>query len=227
MVSISMFLFSLAGLGQDGALKLFVKPGGDFFIQVDGSEPQQAHILNLSDGEHHLAVWSYGYEVMDTVLTVVANETTKVYLELSKSPAYQEHERLANKYQKQKVAYQVYTSGFLAASAIATTIFYVRQNGQFNEFESLSKDYRNSTDPQEILKLKGELEEVSDNQQRNLRYFQVGVPVTIVAAGLTYWGFRKSAGMEQPVYNDPNRLRFQGVSFTPDGIPALGMTFKF
>jgi hypothetical protein len=224
---IALMLVSLAGVSQKGSVRLFVKPGSDYYIMLDDLKSKQSHILTLEAGQHDISLWSYGYDRMDTTLTIMAGDTTRAIFELNKSADYVAYQRQIEKYHRKNLALKGYTSAFLLASTVTSAIFYAKHKSSFNDYEALEGRYAESVDPQEILQIKEEMVEVSDRQNKNLTGFQVALPVTIVAAGLTYWGFRKSEKLERPEYQDKNSVVFKGLSYNIQGSWQLQLAMNF
>lgn len=224
---IALMLVSLVGVAQKGSARLFVKPGSDFFVKVNGGEPAQSHIITLDQGQHDISLWSYGYERMDTSLTILSGDTVKLFFELSQSQEYQQYKHQTEKFHRKNLALKGYTSAFLLASTVTTALFYAKHRADYKDYEELEGRYAESIDPQEILQIKEEMVEVSDSQNKNLTKFQVALPVTIVAAGLTYWGFKKSKKLKRPEYQDKNSVVFRGLSYNNEGSWQLQLAMNF
>ncbi len=221
-----LMLLASAVSAQQGCVRIFVKPGNDFYVIIDGDTPVQVHMVTLDSGKHDISIWAYGHEIMDTSLTVLAGDTSKAFFVLRKSDEFVAFSEKMEKYNSRKAALQVYPAGLLAVGVVTSGVFFVQQRSRKAEFDAMEINYAESVDPIEILELKQEMESIALKQNKSLSAFQVAWPLTVVAATLTYFGFRKSNKMDRPEYEDKNSVVFKGLSYNNEQGWRLGLAIN-
>lgn len=199
-----------------GTLRLLIDPGDNFQFVVDRKFRMQQREVTLSGGPHHFAIWAPTRTIVDTTLLVVPGRTTDFVLRLPYSREYLAFRSEMDAHIQKRRWARTWPVA-INVGAVAWTI--VSYNGYRQAHRRLETDlatYENSVVPAEITVLKEEIipaHKRDFRQARNMAIASAGV--TALSAGFTWWRFKRTAQWPQPVFEDKERIRFEGLAFLP------------
>ncbi|MCW5897852.1 MAG: hypothetical protein KIT10_01170 [Flavobacteriales bacterium] len=199
-----------------GTLRLLIDPGDNFQFVVDRRFRMQQREVTLSGGPHHFAIWAPTRTIVDTTLQVVPGRTTDFVLRLPYSQEYLTFRgELDAHVQKRRWARTWPVA--INVGAVAWTI--VSYNGYRQAHRQLETDlatYENSVVPADITVLKEEIIPAHKRDFRQARDMAIAsAGVTVLSAGFTWWRFKRTAQWPQPVFEDKERIRFEGLAYLP------------
>jgi hypothetical protein len=214
-----------------GRLRLLVDPGNDFQFVVDGKYRMQQREVELSPGPHTFTFWAPQRTMKDTVLVVEAGRTRDVLLRLPFSAEYEqwqgEMERYRNDRKLRRLLPCVLTAGSLVYTAVKWDA-YKKAHDQLNEDLSA---YDEGYSPQAINILKDRTIPQHKDEFRNARTnFFLAAGLSTALAGATAYLFHRSAARDVPVFQDREKVRFDGLVWMPGtngGEWHGGLTWNF
>ncbi len=205
-----------------GQLRLVVDPGHDFQVVLDGKHRLQERVLDLPEGNHRLQLWAPTRRIVDTTVFVRAGSSRDLLVRLPYAPEYLEHLKEMKRFRERmwlnKALPTVATAG-AAAWATASYLTYRKAGRRLQDDRDL---YEHSADPGEIAVLK---DEVFPDHRADFRRSKVMLGVSTgvfaVAAAVTVWAYRRADRRPLPVFDDREKLRFEGLVWLP-GPDGLG-----
>lgn len=214
---IPLSLIGSAAIAQNtGTLRLLVDPGHNFEFVLDRQYRMQQREVKLGEGLHHFAFWAPERMIVDTNVFVVADRTVDFVLKLPYSPEYMQYRQELGRYEtKRRVARTVPTVA-IAAGLIWTGFGYANYQKARDVLEKDRENYDINVAPGSIRTLKEETIPQHNDDLRSARtglYTSIGF--TAVAAGVTYFMYRRSARWERPTLNDKQKVLFDGLTWVP------------
>lgn len=214
-----------------GKLRLLVDPGGDFQFVVDGRYRMQQREVELSPGPHAFTFWAPQRSMKDTTLNVEAGRTKDVILRLSYSPEYiqwqGEMERYRNDRKLRRLVPVVLTAGSLVYTAVKWSA-YKKAHDQLND-DLMA--YEEGYSPQAINILKDRTIPQHKDEFKNARAnFHLAAGMSTLLTAATVYLFHRSAAREVPVFQDREKVRFDGLVWMPGakgGEWLGGLTWNF
>ncbi len=214
-----------------GKLRLLVDPGGDFQFVLDSKYRMQQREVELSPGPHTFTFWAPERSMKDTTLNVEPGRTKDVLLRLPYSAEYEqwqgEMERYRNDRKLRRLLPAVLTAGSFVYTAVKWSAF-KQAHDQLNE-DLVA--YEEGYSPQAINILKDRtIPQHKDEFQNARSNFYLAAGLSTVLTATTVYLFHRSASREVPVFQDREKVRFDGLVWVPgvEGGEWLGgLTWKF
>lgn len=199
-----------------GQLRLVVDPGHDFQVVLDGKHRLQERVLDLTEGNHRLQLWAPTRRIVDTTVYVRAGGSRDLIVRLPYAPEYVAHLQEMRHYRQRlwlnKALPTVATAG-AAAWATAAYLGYRKAGRQLQDDRDL---YNSSADPGEIAALKDELfPRHREDFRRSKVMLGVSTGVFAAAAAITVWAYRRADRKPLPVFEDKEKVRFDGLVWLP------------
>jgi len=206
----------VAAAQNTGTLRLLVDPGHNFEFVLDKQYRMQQREVKLGEGLHHFAFWAPERMIVDTNVFVIADRTTDFVLKLPYSPEYMQYRQELAKYEtKRRVARTIPTVATVAG-LFWTGVNVVKYQKVRQDLEKDQENYDINVDPGSIRTLKDQTIPQHNEDLRSARtglYTSIGF--TAVAAGVTYFLYRRSARWERPTLNDKQKVLFEGLTWVP------------
>lgn len=203
---------------------MMIDPGHDFEFIVDHKQRMQQREVKLSEGLHSFTLWAPTRTMVDTSFFVIADRTSDLVVRLPLSPEYVEYRAVLGRFQTKKRWMRAAPLLALTGTLIWTGIAYDRYNQAANTLEEDQDLYEISVDPESIAGLKGTTipadKEAFKDARTNL---YVASAFTVLAGAATWYLFDRTAGWEVPVFEDKEKLRFDGLSWMPNAHGGLFM----
>ncbi|MCB0791598.1 MAG: hypothetical protein H6595_11295 [Flavobacteriales bacterium] len=216
-------LLYLSGAAQTtGTLRLLIDPGHNFTFVVDHQYRMQQREVTLTEGPHHFAFWAPGRMVVDTTLEVVPGRTIEYLLHLPESPAYrtyvQEYQAWRTRKRWVNAAPLVATLGGVAWSTVA----FLNMRRAYQDLKDDQDHYTHGNVPSDVMMLKeGTIPAHEDALSRRRTMFGIAAGTTVLAAGATYLVHRMTRKWQAPVFDDREKLKFDGLTWWPQGADGV------
>lgn len=215
---------------QTGKLRLVVDPGGSYAFIVDHQQRMQQREVELSAGSHHLTFWAPERRIVDTTVTVETDRTHDLVIRLPYSAEFLAYQRDLKRYRSRMKTSRMYPTILTAGSAVWTVLNFVKYKDAQNVLQDNLDLYNVSVTPGTINVLKDTTipanRETFDQAERR---FRTAAGVTLLAAGVTTFLYMKSARHPVPVFQDAEKVRFDGLVWLPGedgGQWMAGLTIK-
>lgn len=218
------FLVSGTIAQNAGTVRLLVDPGHNFKFIVDKQFKLEQREVELSEGLHQFSVWAPERMVVDTPVFVVAGRSTDLVVRLPYSPEFKAYNEARSKYQTKKRWTQAAPLLVMAGGLVWTTLGYTNYSKAKKVLEDDREAYRINASPSDIRTLKDVTipEHNKDlDQARNSLY--IGTGIVAISAAATYYLMRKTAKWERPIFNDTEKVKFDGLVWMPTDRGTLFM----
>lgn len=199
-----------------GTLRLFIDPGNSFEVVVDRQYRLQKRELELTSGPHHLSFWAPQRLILDTTVNVEAGVARDLVLHLDFAPDFIAYNRQYNAFRK-KESIQKYVP-FIAflGSATWTLTRYAKLNDARDQLDADENVYNIGVVPADLTQLKTVTIPADNAVYRKARTeFVIGCGLSGAAAVLTGYFWHKVHKTGPPVYEDKEKVRFDGLTWAP------------
>lgn len=216
-------------LGQTtGELRFRFEPDRGMEYVLDGKYRLSDKELTLSEGIHRFTFWAPERLMKDTSFFVVGGRTTDALVRLLYSPEYVDHRRAVERFEREARLGRTLPPVLTGATGVWAAVAILRWGSAHRDLNDLADSYRTSADPGGIRRLK---EEEIPGAQEDLRKARNGAYVAtgafVLSAAATVYLRRKLAARTPPVFEDKERIRFDGlVSVPTERGHAWGATFS-
>lgn len=221
-------LLLLGSAQSTGTLRMLVDPGNDFSFIVDKKHRMQQREITLTEGLHDLTIWAPTRKMMDTAVFVIANRTSDLVVRLPYSQEYVTYRAELGRYQTKKRWSRSAPLFALAGGFIWTGIAIGKYGKAKDELEADRKDYDINVDPTAINTLKnGTIPEHNDDLKQARTNLYAASAFTALSTAATYYIARRTAKWDRPVFEDKEKVRFDGLAWLPDdrgGVFMAGLT---
>lgn len=224
-------VFGLGAVAQKGEIQLNISPQRSMEYVLDGRERLNNRALVLPAGEHRFTFWAPDRKILDTTLTIIADTSIAFYKTLTPTEAYLTYQRDLKRIKHQRLFLRSLPVLATAVCAISTVNARKENNEAYDALVAAEEAYPTFRDPGIIATHKAtvlpRLQREQDEANRKLR---TTLAVTSVAALATVWCFIKAGNLEEPVYEDKERIRFEGLVWLPGqrgGNLHVGLTYRF
>lgn len=199
-----------------GKLRLNVEPVGSTEYIVDDKFRMRDREITLEQGAHRFLFWAPERRILDTTLTVVPDRTTEISLQLRYSKEFIEHRQAMERYTRMnrwgRIAPPILAAGF-GAWSVVSFFNYKKAN---DELIDLEESYGTLTDPYRISGLKdSDIPAAQDEFEKARTQFYVSTGLFVVSLGATAYLRHRYAHKEAPVFEDKEKVRFDGLVWQP------------
>lgn len=199
-----------------GTLRLMIDPGHNFEVVVDKKHRMQQREIKLAEGLHQFSVWAPERMVVDTAVFIVADRSSDLVMRLPYSPEFVAYRGELAKWQTKRRVERTLpilaTAGGLVWSVAALS----RYGKARDVLEKDREQYEIEVDPSSIARLKGTTIPAHNADLRNARQgVYVAAGVTALCGAATWYLVRRSLGRERPVFEDEQKVIFDGLVWLP------------
>jgi hypothetical protein len=199
-----------------GTLRFFIEPGHDFQFVLDRKYRMQQREVTLGEGPHHFTFWAPKHRMVDTMLTVAPNTVTTFTLRLPVSAEYMAWQREVAKYKRQVVLGRGLPLAATVGFGVWSVVALADHKAAYDQLQDDEALYSSARSPREIEELKKETLPADKNElQRTKEQLALAAGLTAVSAGVTVWMFHKTKGRQVPVFEDKEKVRFDGLVWLP------------
>lgn len=214
MVGITLALSSLAQ--APGKLRLMVDPGTGFEFVLDHRFRLQQREVELAPGPHHFSFWAPARRVTDTTITVEPGTLRDFYIRLPYSTEYVAYNKRISAWQSSRNLQRRLPALATVGAGIWTVIRYGKLKDAKEQLDADADEYTRTVVPSDIAALKERTIPLHKDEFRKARgLFYTSAGVTLACAGLTYYLFRRTGKQEKPVFDDAEKVRFDGLVWIP------------
>ena len=231
-ISLAVLLGSLSGAvaQQTGTVRLVIDPGHDFEFIVDHKQRMQQREVKLTEGLHSFSLWAPTRTIVDTSFFVIANRTSDLVVKLPLSLEFVEYRAELSRFQTKKRWTRTAPILALTGGLIWTGVAYDKYNKASKTLEEDRTLYDINVDPANISTLKGATIPADKETYKDARNnLYVASAFTVLAGAAAWYLFDRTAGWEVPLFEDKERLRFDGLSWMPvggGGVFMAGLTIN-
>lgn len=203
---------------QEGEVQLIVHPMERVEYLLDGKERRKAtsQWLRLDTGTHHLVFWAPVRQMWDTTLHIANGDRILLRKNLALTDEYVAHRKQVGRMGRNKFLLKVVPVVGVLVAGNATLKARTRHDEAYAELKQLEASYATLTDRPALAYLKNvnlpQAGQRVDDTRRDMLVLGATTGVAILA---TVYGFWKASKLVRPVHEDKERLRFEGLSWSP------------
>jgi hypothetical protein len=212
-----------------GEVRIHTVPEQGVQYVLDGKYRMTERLVTLPEGTHRFVFWAPEHAVLDTSIFVMGNWTTPLKIQLQRPPEYVAYRQELERTEKRHRMGRLLPPLVVGAMAGFTTVSVLRYAKAHNELKDLKLRYTELADPGGIERLKTvEIPEARDRfrSARNQTFISSGLLVASI--GATAYIRHRIARAAPPVYEDRERVRFEGLVWVPGaqgGVWSTAITF--
>ncbi len=211
-----------------GTLRFFVDPGDSYRFVLDGKYRMQEREMKLLEGPHTFTFWAPTRAMVDTVLRVVPDRSTDVYIRLPHSAEYVAYTRELQQLRKEQWLGRVLPSAVTLGTGIWAVSSFVQYKDAHEQLQADESLYTTSATPRELEQLKSTVVPRHQAEFKDARtMFYVSGGVFLASAAFTTWSIIKASKKPAPTFEDKEKVRFDGLVWVPGrsgGSLAMGLT---
>ncbi|MEO8068395.1 MAG: hypothetical protein ABI599_11935 [Flavobacteriales bacterium] len=211
-----LLISTTADSQSPGTLRLFIDPGNNFSFVLDGKHRMQQREVTLPGGPHRFQFWAPTRRIVDTTLAVFPDRTVDFTLRLPFSDEYKAYQFQMKAFRNNRKVNRLVPLLATGASAVVSTVLFIKYSDAHKQLEEDVALYDALTTPGAIRVLKEQdmVAHVDDFKKAETR-FAISAGVTGGLAILTGYLFVKSARVKVPVFDDKERVKFDGLAWMP------------
>lgn len=217
-ISATFVVFSLGATSvaqKTGTLRMLIEPGTNFEFVVDHKYRMQQREVKLGEGLHHFSFWAPERNIVDTSVFVIADRTSDLVLRLPYSPEYVQFRKDMGNYENGRLMRKL--SPVLLVGGLVWTGLSISSYGKAKDQLDMDRTaYATGVDPATITRLKINIEEHNADLRKARTSLYAGTALSVVGAGVIYYVWHKTKAKGKPVFEDKERVRFDGLSWMPD-----------
>lgn len=200
-------------------LKFQVFPMNGLMVRIDDQAPAQGiSAVSVEPGTHRFRFWAPGFAVWDTILHVAQGQDALLRKVLRHSPDHIAYQEGRQHIARQKAALRGVP---LLATAITGYLSLKSKKDHdqaYDDLLALQDTYEASNSVSGIGVIKQEsLPDARSEVDRTRKALTTNLAICGVAVAATVYGFMRAAKLEYPAYEDRDKVRFEGLSWIPDG----------
>ncbi|QQR86733.1 MAG: hypothetical protein IPJ76_00475 [Flavobacteriales bacterium] len=201
-----------------GTLRLFIDPGHEFVFVLDGKHKMQQREVTLPGGPHRFQFWAPTRRIVDTTLAVFPDRTVDFKLRLPFSTEYLDYQLRMDEFRKNRMLNRALPLGLTGISAVVSAVYFSKYKKTHDQLQEDVDQYRTLTSPGAITQLKEEtMPAHQDDFDKAERNFFISLGVTGALAVASTYLYVKSSKLQVPVFEDKERIKFNGLAWVPDG----------
>lgn len=199
-----------------GTLRLLVDPGHNFEFIVDKKHRMQQREITLTEGLHHFSLWAPERVILDTSVFVVADRTSDLVVRLRYSAEYAAYRKELSQYKSARRK-RAWTPVLLGAGMVWTGLSAAKYIKAGDALDQAVADYGTSNEPGVIYQIKkNTIPQHNDELKKAKTSLIMGSALTVLGAGLVYYMRATTKGLQQPTFEDKEKVRFDGLAWVPD-----------
>lgn len=201
---------------SSGQLRFRFEPPQGVSYVLDGKYRMTDREVTLMEGAHRFTFWAPERRMLDTTFFVIAGRLQEFTVQLRYAPEYIAHRDELVRYERMQKWGRTAPLVVVAGTGAFAAISYLRYRARYDDLQDLREEYRTSSDPEGIRKLKAELiPEAKDDFARARTQAMVSGGVFAASLGAAAYLRHRIARSERPVFEDKERIRFEGLVHTP------------
>ncbi|MBL7964179.1 MAG: hypothetical protein JNM31_10100 [Flavobacteriales bacterium] len=207
---------------RTGQLRLFIDPGHNYSFVLDHRYRMNSPLLTLPEGPHHFTFWAPQRRMVDTTVVVTADSLNSFLLRMPFSAEYEQYRRDLSRFKRQVV----WTRAAGITATVGFGIWTFVSWGKARDAQQQLKDdealYSTLTTPRHITQLKEEtIPAHQDDLRRARTNLYIGGTLFAASAVATAYIFRRTRERNVPVFEDKEKMRFDGLVWLPSSTGGL------
>lgn len=209
---------------SSGKLRLQIDPPAAWSYRLDHKFTLQQQELELLEGPHRFSFWAPQRKVVDTTITIAGGETKVFQLRLPFSTEYLVYQRDMKAYRNDMRVMRLVPAAATGVALIVTGVKYGQMKKAHDNLDDDRTAYDDASSPYAITVLKEHtIPAHQDEFDKARTHFNVAAGVTVLFAGATAYLYMRSAKHPKPVFNDTEKVRFDGLSWVPGADGGMWM----
>lgn len=223
-----LLAFPPVWLGSDaiaqatGAVRVLCEAPGCAFV-LDGRNRMSDREVTLMEGPHRFVFWAPERRMLDTTYMVLAGATRELRVQLRYSQEFIDYRQEADRYRRNERWVRYGPPLVVGGAAVWAGLSIKRAIDARKDLDAMEGEYFESAYPTGLRDLKERRIPDANRELRTARtmaYVSSGVLVATTAG--TWWLRRRFARKGEPVFEDREKLRFEGLAWAPvDGSTGL------
>jgi hypothetical protein len=199
-----------------GQLRFRFEPDRGMQYVLDGKYRLGDRELTLEEGRHTFTFWAPERLMMDTAFTVEPGITKDVLVRLRYSQEYVDHRRALERYASQQRIGRIWLPAATIGAGAWSTVAWIQLAKAYSTLLDLEDSYTTLADPDRIEALKTtDLPNAQSDLRNSRTHAYVATGVFAVSAAATVLLRKKLAARSEPVFQDSERIRFEGLVWHP------------
>ncbi len=198
-----------------GTVRIVCETPGCAYV-LDGRNRMSEREVTLMEGAHRFTFWAPERRMLDTTYLVLANATRELRVQLRYSAEYIDYRHAADRHRRNQRWVRYGPPVAMVGAAAWTAVSIKRLIDARKDLDALEQEYYDSSYPGGLRALKESRIPAANQELRQARTLAVvssGV-LAATAAGASYLR-RRFARKGAPVFDDKEKLRFDGLSWMP------------
>jgi hypothetical protein len=176
----------------------------------------QQREVELPAGPHHFTFWAPERRIVDTALTVEAGRMKDVVVRLPYSAEYLAYQRELSDHQGYMRRNRLLPGAITVGSLLYTALAWSKYKKAHDVLGQDKMDYDHSQSSELIDIMKDDrIPAHKKDFERAQRNFGIAAGVSILSVGITTWLYLRSSKRQAPVFQDQEKLRFDGLVWMP------------
>ena len=198
-----------------GEVRLVVQPQQGLQYILDGRERLSNPGVMLPPGQHRFVFWAPNRGIVDTTLNVIADSVITFRKVLPVPLEYRAHARTLQRNGYKRTAYRGVPVLFTAASAVLAVSANKKRKDADEALRAVEERYGTERNPAAIEGLKtSEIPARQTDLDQAHRRTMLWTGATVLGAAATVLGFIKAARIQDPVYEDQQKMRFDAMAWS-------------
>ena len=199
-----------------GQLRFRLEPPQGVSYVLDGKYRMTDREVTLLEGAHRFTFWAPERRMLDTTFFVIAGRLQEFTVQLRYAPEYIAYRDDVVRYERRQKWGRTGPLVVAAGTGAFAAVSYLRYRASYNDLQDLREEYRTSSDPESIRKLKAErIPEARDDFAKARTQAIISGGVFAVSLGAAAYLRHRIARSERPVFEDKERIRFEGLVHAP------------
>lgn len=206
---------------NSATIKLFVQPYYEVqYIYNDTVRLKEAsvHVVRLPVGDHRFLFWAPNCSILDTTLHVEFGEDMELHKMLKHTPEFLAYKHDRSRIGMQKALWRGVPLLFTVGFGIVALSDHKAHDRAYDDLHALQDSYSTMNVPSSIKALKeSAIPAAQDELDATRRQLIISTTLCGVCALATAYGFIRAGKLKYPVYEDKEKVRFEGLAWAPTG----------
>ncbi len=198
-----------------GEVRLAVQPQQGLQYILDGKERLSNPGVMLPPGPHRFVFWAPNRSIVDTTINVIADSVITFRKLLPVPAEYRAHDQMLKNNGYNRLAYRGVPILITAASVVLAVSANKKRKDADEALRTAEDSYSTERNPMAIENLKTtEIPARQTDLDKAHRSTTLWTGATVLGAAATVYGYIKAARIEDPVYEDREKVRFDAMAWS-------------
>lgn len=222
-----MTLPSATSFGQKGKIKFVVIPSDEYYFILDGKERFKTNVVELEPGRHTFKFWAPMREIMDTAFTIKSDTLIVRYLKIPYTQQFAKYREQMDLIEMRRKWMRLPTTVFAVGNLFYTSAKWAQVHRKHTELMDRYENYPSLTEPALVSDSKSRMLTLKDELARNKTQLFVSAGTLAASTAISYWLIRKAANIEEPNYEDKNKVIFDGLTWHGQNQQGVSLAFRY